>query len=187
MRSWDWESNYIYNRRCQKYPRHFVPILRRNGSTQTKTSFMPFVTLLNWSNTRFAFFDSCFSLREKTSQTWGTSRHWFFLALMWEWHQKMSINRERRSFLWPLVETIILKTIFCKKKLLNADAFIFLTKKSFLVLWLEMVWAVHLQYFNGKDTDWIEIIEWKQKLKPKKVSNGRGMRRFLTPSLFWAN
>ena len=37
--------NYFYNLRCQKYPQRFVPILRRNGSTQTKTYFVTFVNI----------------------------------------------------------------------------------------------------------------------------------------------
>ena len=36
-------SNYFYNRRWQNYPRRFVPILPRNGATQTKTYFVCFL------------------------------------------------------------------------------------------------------------------------------------------------
>ena len=32
-------SNYIYNRRCQKYPRHFVPIVRWSSATHTQHVF----------------------------------------------------------------------------------------------------------------------------------------------------
>ena len=49
-------SNYIYNRRCQKYPRHFVRILRWSGTTQTKACFLTFVTKLKIEDHMFPFF-----------------------------------------------------------------------------------------------------------------------------------
>ena len=49
-------SNYFYNRRWQNYPRRFVPILRRNGATQTKTSFVTFVAQLKMEDHMFLVF-----------------------------------------------------------------------------------------------------------------------------------
>ena len=46
----------IYNPRCQKYPRHFVRILRWSGATQTKTCFVTFVTKLKIEDHMFPFF-----------------------------------------------------------------------------------------------------------------------------------
>ena len=49
-------SNYFYNRLCQNYPRRFVPILRRNGATQTKTSFVCFVAHIKIEDHMFLVF-----------------------------------------------------------------------------------------------------------------------------------
>ena len=51
-----YQSNYIYNRRCQKYPRRFVPILHWNGPTQTKTSFVSFVAQIKIEDHMFFIF-----------------------------------------------------------------------------------------------------------------------------------
>ena len=50
------KSNYFYNRLCQNYPRRFVPILRRNGATQTKTSFVCFVAHIKIEDHMFLVF-----------------------------------------------------------------------------------------------------------------------------------
>ena len=51
-------QNYltIYNLRCQKYPRHFVRILRWSGATQSKPSFVTFVNQLKMGDHMFTFF-----------------------------------------------------------------------------------------------------------------------------------
>ena len=51
--------NYIYNLRCQKCPRHFVPILRWSGKTPNKTCFVTFVTKLKMEDHMFPFFNLC--------------------------------------------------------------------------------------------------------------------------------
>ena len=52
-----YEPRGIYdNPRCQKYPRHFVRILRWSGATQTKTSFVTFATQLKMEAHVFPFF-----------------------------------------------------------------------------------------------------------------------------------
>ena len=117
--------NYFYNPRCLKYLRHFVPILHWNGSTQTKTSFATFVTLLNRSNNTFCFFWFMPSPLRKRSKREGhhlmtkgsdiLSIVYFNFGLeIWEMaficSETFLLYREKRSSPWPLV----IYYFFCK-------------------------------------------------------------------------
>ena len=114
-------SNYVYNLRCQKYPRHFVRILRWIGAIQTKTCLVTFVNKLKMEDHMFPFFPFASSPWRNCSKIeghhsiemlhlnfsamlfnikWGLFKYQYFCNMFWNYNKKYSCLWTRSDNCW---------------------------------------------------------------------------------------